>query len=98
MLRLPREVSPLVQAWLEQRYPLRAQKVMNVIRNLRGGRDYESEFGTRMRGRGPFAEIIRARFAHARQRFEFNSQRTVLSCAHFIPPPPAAPSPQLALF
>ena len=98
MLRLPREVSPLFQAWLEQHYPLRAQKVMNAIRNLRGGRDYESEFGTRMHGRGPFAEIIRARFARARQHFKLNSQRTTLSCAHFMAPTPAASNLQLSLF
>ena len=63
MLRLPLEVAPLFRDWLDAHYPLRAEHVMSVLRQLRGGRDYDARFGARMRGTGPFAELIEKRFA-----------------------------------
>ena len=62
MLRLPLEVAPLFRAWLDAHHPLRAAHVMSVLQQLRGGRDYVAEFGTRMRGTGLFAELIEKRF------------------------------------
>ena len=67
MLRLPLEVAPLFRDWLDAHYPLRAEHVMSVLRQLRGGRDYDARFGERMRGTGPFAELIEKRFALACQ-------------------------------
>ncbi|WP_374359901.1 PA0069 family radical SAM protein [Pseudoduganella danionis] len=61
VLRLPWEVSPLFQQWLEAHFPDRAQRVMNRIRDMRGGKDYQAEFGTRMRGEGVWADLIKQR-------------------------------------
>ena len=58
LLRLPNEVSPLFQEWLVRHYPDRYRHVMNVMRSMRGGRDYDSRPGHRMRGNGPYAEIF----------------------------------------
>jgi DNA repair photolyase len=65
LLRLPLEVSELFRAWLEAHYPLKAARVMNAVRASRGGRDYDATWGKRMRGEGPFAELIGRRFAVA---------------------------------
>ena len=61
-VRLPHEVAPLFRAWLDQHYPDRAAKVMATIQSIRGGRDNDPNFFTRMRGQGPWAELIRTRF------------------------------------
>lgn len=68
VLRLPWEVSPLFQQWLEAHFPERAQRVMNRVREMRGGKDYDSAFGTRMRGEGVWADLIRQRFEKAVHR------------------------------
>jgi DNA repair photolyase len=68
VLRLPWEVSPLFQQWLEAHFPERAKRVMNRVREMRGGKDYESDFGTRMVGEGVWAELIRQRFQIAKAR------------------------------
>jgi DNA repair photolyase len=62
MLRLPWEVSPLFRQWLEAHFPDRADRVMNRVRDMRGGKDYDSSFGTRMHGEGIWADVIRQRF------------------------------------
>ena len=62
LLRLPLEVKDLFEAWLAEHYPLRAERVMSAIRDIRGGRAYDSTWGRRMRGSGPFAELLAARF------------------------------------
>jgi DNA repair photolyase len=62
VLRLPWEVNPLFQQWLETHFPLRAEKVMNCIRDIRGGRENDPNFGSRMRGEGIYADLIRQRF------------------------------------
>mgnify|MGYP003576314881 CR=1 FL=1 len=61
-VRLPHEVAPLFRAWLDQHYPDRAAKVMATIHSIRGGRDNDPNFFTRMRGQGPWAELLRTRF------------------------------------
>lgn len=68
LLRLPNEVSGLFREWLQAHYPERAQHVMALLRELRGGRDNDPRFGTRMRGTGPLAELLRARFQLACRR------------------------------
>ncbi|WP_256377069.1 PA0069 family radical SAM protein [Nitrosospira multiformis] len=62
MLRLPWEISPLFRQWLEAHFPDRAARVMNRVRDIRGGKDYDSSFGRRMRGEGIWADLIRQRF------------------------------------
>ncbi|MFC4930907.1 PA0069 family radical SAM protein [Massilia sp. GCM10023247] len=62
VLRLPFEVNPLFQEWLEAHFPERAARVMNRVREMRGGKDYDSDFGKRMHGEGVWADLIRQRF------------------------------------
>jgi DNA repair photolyase len=68
VLRLPWEVNPLFQQWLEAHFPERAQRVMNRVREMRGGKDYDSSFGARMHGEGVWADLIRQRFEKAVHR------------------------------
>jgi DNA repair photolyase len=68
LIRLPHEVKELFREWLAAHEPLKAERIMARIRDLRGGRDYDSAFGTRQTGEGPFADLIRARFGAALRR------------------------------
>lgn len=68
VLRLPWEVSPLFRQWLQAHFPDRAQRVMNRIQDMRGGKDYDATFGTRMKGEGVWAELIQRRFDIAVER------------------------------
>jgi DNA repair photolyase len=68
VLRMPWEVNPLFQQWLHAHFPDRAQRVMNRIRDMRGGKDYDSDFGKRMQGEGIWADLIRQRFTKAIKR------------------------------
>jgi len=85
-VRLPHEVAPLFRAWLETHYPDRAGKVMATIRSLREGRDNDPNFFARMRGAGPWAELLRTRFHLACRRYGLNRERTALRCDLFRPP------------
>lgn len=85
-VRLPHEVAPLFRAWLEEHYPDRAAKVMAIIRDIRGGRDNDPNFGSRMRGGGVWADLIRARFQKARRRAGFTGERVTLRTDLFRPP------------
>ena len=96
MVRLPREVNPLFQDWLEQHYPLKAAHVLSLVRDLRGGALNDASFGTRMTGTGVFAQLVRARFQRACARLGLDRSDHALSCAHFTPP--SRPGAQLALF
>ncbi len=99
MLRLPREVKELFRDWLAQHHPLRAAHVMSVVQQVRGGRDNDPAFGSRMRGEGQFAELIAQRFALACKRLGLNEERTLrLDTARFRPPRAPAGSAQLELF
>ncbi len=68
VLRLPWEVAPLFHQWLQAHFPERAQRVMNRVREMRGGTDYDGNFGARMKGEGVWAELIRQRFKIATER------------------------------
>ncbi len=68
VLRLPREVGPLFRDWLEARFPDRAKRVMGLVREMHGGRDYDPQWGKRMKGEGVIAELIGRRFAAAAAR------------------------------
>jgi DNA repair photolyase len=70
-IRLPLEVSPLFREWLELHYPLKATHIMNRIQDSSQGKDYQSEFGKRMRGQGVFAELIAQRFKSRYEQLEF---------------------------
>ena len=96
LLRLPLEVRDLFVEWLEQHFPERAGAVMALVRDSRGGRDYDSSYGQRMRGQGQYAELIRARFEAARRRHGLDQPLPELDTTRFRPP--AGPSPQLSLF
>lgn len=72
MLRLPRELDELFQDWLWRHFPQRAEHVMNRIRDLRGGKSYDSSFGRRMTGTGPYADLIRQRFTKKAKRLGLN--------------------------
>ena len=93
-VRLPFEVAPLFRAWLQEHYPDRAAKVMGIIRDIRGGRDNDPDFSTRMRGQGVWADLIRTRFIKARKRAGFSGERLTLRTDLFRPPA----GPQLQLF
>ena len=98
LLRLPYEIKDLFREWLAEHYPERAAHVMSVIRELRGGRDNDPRFGTRMRGTGPYAELLRNRFALACRRLRLNSsERGSLDTTRFHPPGPAGAQLQLSL-
>jgi DNA repair photolyase len=95
-LRLPLEVAELFRQWLQATVPDRAARVMGRVRELHGGRDYDPEFGKRMTGQGPWADLIRTRADLARKRLGLGSGLPVLRCDLFRPP--ARPGDQLALF
>lgn len=86
LLRLPAEVSPLFRDWLLKHYPEKYRHVMNLIRNMRGGKDYDAEWGKRMRGQGPYATQIARRFEIARKRLGFNQGRRPLRTDLFSAP------------
>jgi DNA repair photolyase len=87
LLRLPHEVRQLFRDWLEQQLPLRAAHVMSLIQQARGGRDNDPRFGARMRGEGPWAAMLRARFRLACRRLGLNSVRAAeLDTRAFRPP------------
>jgi len=85
-VRLPHEVAPLFRAWLDAYYPDRAGKVMSIIRDLRGGKDNDPNFGSRMRGQGIWAQLLRTRFDKARARFGLGGDRLKLRTDLFHPP------------
>jgi len=94
VLRLPWEVNPLFQAWLAKHFPHRAQRVLNRVRDMRGGKDYDAAFRTRMKGEGPWSDLIRQRFEKACARLDLRFDRFELRTDLFVPPA----TPQLRLF
>lgn len=78
VLRLPYEVKTLFRDWLERHYPLKAKHVMSRVHEFRGGRDNDPNFGSRMRGRGEFAELLSKRFAIARRRIGYDNRDRML--------------------
>ncbi|MGX5721342.1 PA0069 family radical SAM protein [Shinella zoogloeoides] len=86
LLRLPLEVSPLFRDWLLRNYPDRYRHVMSLVRSMRGGKDYDAEFGKRMKGAGPYAWQIARRFEMTAKRLELTRTRRNLAIDQFIPP------------
>jgi DNA repair photolyase len=89
LLRLPYEVKDLFREWLAEHYPDRAKHVMSLINQARGGKDYDAQFGVRMRGTGAYAELLRTRFRLAKRKLGLDDaeNRHQLSTALFTPPP-----------
>lgn len=86
LLRLPLEIKELWAEWLEAHFPDRAGKVMRLLREMRGGRAYDARFGLRMRGTGPYAQLIARRFRLARKRLGFEAGEPNLDAESFRPP------------
>jgi DNA repair photolyase len=96
LLRLPLEVRDLFREWLHTNFPDRERHVFALIRQTRGGKDYDATFGKRMTGGGPYAWMIRKRFETTCARLGINVHKTPLTTEHFTPPKKA--SEQLTLF
>jgi DNA repair photolyase len=105
VLRLPWEVAPLFKDWLAAHFPDRADRVMSRVRDMRGGKDYDSSFATRMKGEGLWADLLKQRFHNAVRRLGLNRRdRGILDMSHFRrielsrAEEPARANPQLDLF
>lgn len=96
LLRLPHEIKDLFREWLTDARPERAARVMSLIRQARGGRDYDPEWGSRMKGQGPLADLIAQRFAAACRRLNLNVASVETNLADFRVPPKSGD--QLGLF
>ncbi|MHB8529539.1 MAG: PA0069 family radical SAM protein [Caulobacteraceae bacterium] len=95
-LRLPLEIKDLFREWLAANLPDRAQRVMSLVRQMRGGRDYDVRWHKRMKGEGPIAELIGRRFAIARRRFGLDEALPPLDAGQFRIP--AKGGDQMELF
>ncbi|MGE5667079.1 MAG: PA0069 family radical SAM protein [Betaproteobacteria bacterium] len=93
LLRLPLEVAPLFREWLDAHYPQRAAHVMSLVRQMRGGRDYQAGFGARMRGDGAYSALIDRRFELACARLGLNRGRDQADLDTMRFRPPAIPVP-----
>lgn len=87
VLRLPWEVAPIFEDWLQRHYPQRAARVMARVREMRGGRDNDANFGSRMSGQGAWADLLSQRFEKACARLGLNRERHPLDLAQFRAPP-----------
>ena len=96
LLRLPHELDDLVGDWLSEHYPGRRAHIFSLLSGARGGKAYDAAFGTRMIGEGPYADLIRRRFALAKRRLGFSEEPLRQTTELFCPPPRAGE--QLALF
>lgn len=94
-VRLPWEVAPLFRAWLDEHFPDRAGKVMALIQSLRGGRDNDPSFFGRMRGSGPWADLLRTRFVIARRKAGMEERRSRLDLRTDLFRPPSDPQGEL---
>jgi DNA repair photolyase len=98
IMRLPNELKELFKEWLAAHYPERAGHVISIVRQMRGGRDNDPRFGSRMTGTGLFAELIEKRFDIACRRFGLNGhgagrRAPRLDCSRFRPPSAAGQMP-----
>ncbi|MDH5692760.1 MAG: PA0069 family radical SAM protein [Gammaproteobacteria bacterium] len=96
LLRLPLETAELFYQWLELNEPLKAQRIINLIRDARGGNDYDTAFGSRMRGTGAYAAVIEKRFKLTSKRLGLNARSGALDTRRFRIPKRC--SKQLSLF
>jgi DNA repair photolyase len=87
LLRLPLEIKDLWREWLAESYPDRAGRIMKLLREMRGGKDYDARWFERQRGQGAYAQLIAERFRRACARLGLNKTRFALNVAEFSPPP-----------
>jgi DNA repair photolyase len=95
-LRLPLEIKDLFAEWLASDHPDRAARVMSLVRQMRGGKDYDAQWGLRMRGQGPIADLLSQRFKAARRRYGLDRSLPPLDLSQFRVPP--RPGDQIDLF
>ncbi|WP_366145085.1 PA0069 family radical SAM protein [Maricaulis sp.] len=95
LLRLPLEIKDLFREWLAEKYPGKAAHIMSLLREMRGGRDYDPSWGQRGRGQGPYAELIGKRFRTAMRRHGYASERRPLDFSQFQRPHGSADQPAL---
>jgi DNA repair photolyase len=95
-LRLPLEIKDLFKEWLATDHPDRAARVMSLVRQMRGGKEYDSQWGKRMKGEGPLAALMSRRFAAAKKRYAFPDKLPPLDLTQFRVPPRAGD--QMSLF
>jgi len=95
-LRLPWEIKDLFREWLESDHPDRARRVMSLVRQMRGGKDYDATWGKRATGEGPVAAIMARRFNAAKKRYGLDQVRVPLDVTRFKVPPKAGD--QMTLF
>jgi DNA repair photolyase len=95
VLRLPLEIKDLFREWLAAERPDRAGKVMSLVRQMRGGKDYDAQWGARMKGQGPIADLIRQRFQRAKASLGLVRDRQPLRLDLFRPPPLAGDQMEL---
>ncbi len=86
LMRLPYEVKDLFKDWLDEHFPLKAAHVMSRVKAMRDGRENDPNFGSRMRGTGEFAAVLRLRFESACRRLQLNKNRRGLDCSQFRAP------------
>jgi DNA repair photolyase len=96
MLRLPWAVAPLFRDWLREHRPLQAAKVETLVREVRGGKLYDADWGTRMKGQGPYAEGVRVTFQAFARKLGLDQPQPTLDCSRFRPP--RTPGGQRTLF
>jgi DNA repair photolyase len=94
LLRLPHELKQVWREWLQLHYPERAAHVMSLLQQMHGGKDYDGAFGTRMRGQGPFAQLIAQRFAKTHRRLGYG-KLPALDSSRFVAPRRMTPQGEL---
>lgn len=85
VLRLPWELAPMFRQWLSLHYPDRAERVMARVQDMRGGKDYDADFATRMKGQGIWADLLRQRFVKTCDRLGYQRERHALELSRFNP-------------
>ena len=85
VLRLPWELAPMFRQWLALNYPDRAERVIARVQDMRGGKDYDADFATRMKGQGIWADLLRQRFVKTCDRFGYQRERHALDLSRFKP-------------
>jgi DNA repair photolyase len=98
LLRMPHEIKELFREWLVAHRPDAARRVLTLLKDMRGGMDYDSRYGTRQTGQGPYAQSLTARFVLAKKRLGFSASRQKLNCTSFMPPFALNKPQQLSLF
>ncbi len=86
LVRLPYEIKDLFSEWLDTHYPLKKQKILHLIREVRGGRLYDNRWGKRMKGEGMYAKLLQKRFEVATRKFKLNQNRLCLDTTKFVKP------------